>query len=218
MPTTLAPETAFPLHHMQAVRELAQTPGVQQSPDAALVQVGMWVRNYLMSAHPDLGRSGDVCPFTAQAARLDTIRLGASDLGAGQDVEIEKTIRDCFRQFEAIPCKRTMRQFRTVIVGFPNCDSEEGRETLRRVHAKLKFFSIFRARMLGLFHGETDAPGLWNKDFRPLRSPLPVMAIRQLVVQDAPFVVRHPLLLPTYLRKFPLGGARRLFAEVAARG
>jgi len=35
-----------------------------------------WIRSYLMSSHRDLGRSGDVCPFTAQASRLDTIRIG----------------------------------------------------------------------------------------------------------------------------------------------
>ena len=206
----------FSLLNVKTVREMAQQPGATEGPDAALLQVGMWVRTYLMSAHPDLGRTGDVCPFTAQASRLDTIRLGASDANAAQADEIEAVMRDCFRQFEEIPCPKSMRHFRTVIVGFPNCNSEEGRETLRKVHAKLKYFTLLRARMLGLFHTETDAPGLWNQNFRPLRSPLPILAIRQLVVQDAPFVIRHPMLLPTYLGKFPLGGAKRLLAEVRA--
>ena len=216
MPTNMPGENhSFPLHTMQAVRAMAQQTDATNVADRDVLQVGPWVRSYLMSAHPELGRTGDVCPFTAQAARLDTIRLGSCN--ATDEAEIERVIRDCFRQFEAIPCKRTMRQFRTVIVGFPNCDNDEGRETLRRVHAKLKMFSVLRARMLGLFHDRTDAPGLWNPQFRPLRSPLPVLAIRQLVVQDTPFVFRHPLLLATYLRKFPIAGARRLIAGLASR-
>ncbi len=180
--------------------------------------VAGWVKSYLMSAHPDLGRMGDVCPFTSQASRLDTIRIGASEAGAANEDLIEAQVRDCFRQFDEIPCPKSMRHFRTVLIGFPNCDDEGGRSALRNVHAKLKFYSIGRAKMLGLFHSETDAPGLWNQDFRPLRSPLPIMAIRNMVVHDAPFALRHPLLLPVYLAKFHFGGARRLMTQALARG
>ncbi len=49
--------------------------------------------------------------------------------------------------------------------------------------------------MIGFMHATNDAPGLWNQDFRPLRAPLPVLAIRHLVEQDAPFAARHKLLL-----------------------
>jgi hypothetical protein len=37
-----------------------------------------WVESYLMRGHDDLGRTGAVCPFTKQAAKLDTVRLAVS--------------------------------------------------------------------------------------------------------------------------------------------
>ena len=206
-------QSPFRLLSIQDVRDSVHD---GSATDPALMQVGGWVRDYLMSSHPDLGRSGDVCPFTSQAARLDTIRIGVSH--EAREHVITQIVRDCFRQFEDIPCPQSMRHFRTVIVGFPNCDSIAGHALLARVHRNLKFHSLRRARMLGVFHSETEAPGLWNADFRPLRSPLPIMAIRQLVLNDAPFVVRHPLLLPTYLTSFPLAGTRRLVSQVLARG
>gem|GEM_PF-82237 len=212
-----ASASPFPLLDMTSLREMAQTSSVQNGEKPAVLALSSWVRDYLMSSNPDLGRIGDVCPFTGQASRLDTIRLGSSDAGEGDVDRIEAEVLDCFRQFEAIPCKKSQAQFRTVLVSFPNCNSEAGVKTLETVHARLKFYSIFRARMLGLFHSRTEAPGLWNPDFRPLRSPVPVLAIRQLVVQDAPFVVRHPLLLPIYLRKFPFAGLRNLAAEANKR-
>jgi hypothetical protein len=43
--------------------------------DTAMQTLIGWVESYLMSAHPDLGRTGAVCPFTKQAARIDTVRL-----------------------------------------------------------------------------------------------------------------------------------------------
>jgi hypothetical protein len=64
--------------------------------------------------------------------------------------------------------------------------------------------------MIGLFEPNSEAEGLLNRDFRPLRAPVPVLAIRTLVEQDAPFVVRNPLLVPVYLAKFPIAGLARL--------
>jgi hypothetical protein len=176
-----------------------------------------WIRSYLMSSHRDLGRSGDVCPFTAQASRLDTIRIGVCEARSSDLVPIVRTMHRCFEEFERIACPRSMRHFRTIIVGFPKLSDEEGLDCLRAAQAQLKFYSLVRAKMVGLFHGEAEAPGLWNPSFRPLRSPIPLLAIRHLVENDAPFVARHPLLVPTYLVKFPVTGSKRLFAHFAKR-
>ena len=43
-----------------------------------------WTRDFLMSDHPELGRDGNVCPFTAFGARIDTLRFGASDAKAAR--------------------------------------------------------------------------------------------------------------------------------------
>jgi hypothetical protein len=88
---------------------------------------------------------------------------------------------------------------------------------LKRLQDRHKFYSLARNRMIGLMYPGSDAPGLWNRDFRPLRAPLPVLAIRHMVEHDAPFAARHPLLLVPYLARFPLAGAKRLFAHVRAR-
>ena len=41
------------------------------------------------------------------------------------------------------------------------------------------------------------------------------LAIRYLVANDAPFALRHPLLMPAYLARFPVSGAKRLLACLA---
>lgn len=177
-----------------------------------------WVETYLMKGHPDLGRTGAVCPFTRQAGKIDTVRLAISHVDAADEETAFRLIRRCFRELEAIPCKPGMRHFRTVIVGFPDCDSPEGVAMLRRVQARHKFYSLARARMIGMMHAGSEAPGLWNPDFRPLRAPLPVLAIRHLVENDAPFAARHPLLLVAYLARFPLAGTRRIIAYLRSGG
>ena len=171
-----------------------------------------WVETYLMAGHPDLGRTGAVCPFTKQAAKLDTVRLAVSPADAGDEEAAFTLIRDGFAELERIPSKPGMRHFRTVIVGFPECGSDAGIAMLKRVQRRLRFYSLRRGKMIGLMHATSEDPGLWNPDFRPLRSPLPVLAIRHMVEQDAPFAAKHPPLLVAYLSRFPISGIRRLAA------
>ena len=175
-----------------------------------------WVRLYLMRPHPDLGRTGHVCPFTAKAARLDLLRIGISPLGPTDRRQIRKTMAYALQAFYALPCTRATKVFRTVIVGFPNCADPDGIAALHQVQNAMRHHSLVRAKMIGLFEPESSATGLINPDFRPLRSPLPVLAIRMLVEQDAPFVARNPLLAPVYLLKFPLAGSRRLLVHARA--
>lgn len=179
--------------------------------DAAMTTLADWVESYLMRAHPDLGRTGAVCPFTKQAAKIDTVRLAISRAGAEDEEEAFSLIRRTFAELEEIPCKPGMEHFRTIIVGFPDCATPEGMAMLGRVQRRHKYYSLSRFRMIGYMFADNDAPGLWNPAFRPLRAPLPVLAIRHLVEQDAPFAARHPLLMAPYLAKFRLGGAKRLY-------
>lgn len=194
----------------------AKASGAAPSGDTALSTLVDWVEGYLMAAHADLGRSGAVCPFTRQAAKIDTVRLGICEAGPQDEEMAFKLIRTSFQALEAIPAKPAMAHFRTVIVGFPHCGGEDGIAMLKRVQNRHKFYSLSRNRMIGLMYAGSDAPGLWNPDFRPLRAPLPVLAIRHMVEHDAPFAARHPLLLVPYLARFPLAGVKRLFAHVRA--
>lgn len=42
--------------------------------------------------------------------------------------------------------------------------------------------------MLGEFYSENESPGLYNPDFRPLRSPIPLFVYRRLVPNDLVFL------------------------------
>lgn len=191
---------------MKEVRDIAN--GVSQDSDIA--RLLDWVESYLMNGHPDLGRAGAVCPFTRQAARIDTVRLAISHVRPEDEDKTFALIRGAFGELEAIPCKPAMRHFRTVIVGFPGCDSPEGIAMLKRIQRRHRFYSLARARMIGMMHAGSEDRGLWNPEFRPLRSPMPVLAIRHLVENDAPFAALHPALMVAYLARFPIKGTRRL--------
>lgn len=185
-------------------------------PDGSVyLSTAQWIRSYLMRPHPDLGRSGDVCPFTTRAFRLDTIRIGVCRARSSDKASIKRCMRYCFRQFALMPCPPSLRHFRTIIVAFPELDGPMGLETLKRVQKRLNIYCLLRGLMLASFHAESNDPGLWSPGFRPLRSPIPLMVVRQLVKEDAPFAIRHPLLIPTYLWRYFLEAPKRLLASLA---
>jgi hypothetical protein len=184
---------------------------------ATLLEVAHWMRSYLMSAHPDLGRTGDVCPFAGQAARADLLRIAVSEAGPDDLLAIRRQMLGAFATFDAIPYPRGMANFRAVVAAFPNCASPDGVAALAAVQKSLRRLSFATARMVGVFHQEAEAQGLWNPAFRPLRAPIPLIAIRALVENDAAFVMRHPLLAPAYLRRFRFAGGKRLIARLWTR-
>jgi hypothetical protein len=192
----LRPLSAFP-----------ETPGCE--PERV---VANWARAYLMRPHPGLGRAGAVCPFTPASARLDAMLVGSSP---ARDVEaIFQAMESALAAFDAIVCPPGQRHFRAVIVAFPHCGGEAGRARLKTVQNRLRPVSIYRGKMIGLFEPLSEDKGLINPDFRPLRSPVPLLAIRMLVENDAPFVLRNPRLAPIYLLKFPLNGPLRLWSAL----
>ena len=166
-----------------------------------------------MASHGELGRTGAVCPFTKQAAKLDTIRVSLSQLEFSQEQDAYLLVRNAFRVLNGIPARKGMKHFRTVIIGFPGLDTEEGLAVLKRIQRAHRTSSLMRGRMIGLMHATSEDQGLWNPKFRPLRAPMPVLAIRHMVEQDAPFAARHPALMLAYLAHFRLRGIRRLTAS-----
>jgi hypothetical protein len=172
-----------------------------------------WVDSYPMNAHSDLGRTGVVCPYTRQARKLDTIRLSVCPAGAEDEEDAFVAVRRGFVELPRIPAKRGMEQFRTVVLGFPNCDNQAGIDMLQRVMRRHRYYAMLRFRMMGFMHPSSEATGLWNPDFRPLRAPMPVLAIRYLVEQDAPFITYQHLQWGPYLLRYGIAGARRLMAS-----
>jgi hypothetical protein len=203
-----ASETDLRVRPLSALRDPSGETPVAETDQI----IADWVRSYLMRPHPKLGRSGAVCPFTSAAARLDAIRVGSSP--ARTEEAVDRTMRQALAAFEAIECPKPQRHLRTTIVGFPNCADEEGRARLKTARNRLRLESILRGKMFALFEPNSGDKGLLNPEFRPLRSPLPLLAIRMLVENDAPFVLRNPLLAPIYLLKFPLTGPGKIWSAL----
>jgi hypothetical protein len=197
----------------------------QPLPDAlrrhqnALYSVVGWVHQYLVKTHPDLGRKGPVCPFAQGALDRGLLYLGIYP-GRPESVNelTEAMVRYRDWYIELRPSTRASAQFQSILVLFPDLTQEDAFRLIDAAQLRLKADYISRGLMIGEFHdGPPPKAGLWNSDFRPLRSPVPMLAIRTLVPTDFPFVRDDPDFVAAYLSRIaPDEIPSRWLEEVAA--
>lgn len=171
-----------------------------------LIEIMEWVKKFLAKPHPDLGRSGPVCPFVPGALQLNTLRfkvIRAENLKQQQIEQIVRSCRDIFLEIEPRDGEAALNK--AILLIFPDIHIDEAFKLIDDVQQKLKPFFVEAGLMLGEFHQRNESPGLHNPNFYPLRSPIPMLAIRFMVEADLPFLQRlgdEPCLRIKYLEAY----------------
>ena len=163
---------------------------LQQNEDLPyLIEIMEWVKNFLGRPHPNLGRPGAVCPFVPYSLKSNSIHLAVirtKDLYPQQLAEVVGSYRDIFLSIEVKEQELAIN--RAFLLIFPDIDLEDAPKLVDSVQQKLKPLFVESGLMIGEFHKRNETPGLHNPNFRPLRSPIPLLAIRFMVEADLPFL------------------------------
>jgi hypothetical protein len=183
-------------------------------PASTLGCVLEWIRGFLARPHPQLGRNGSVCPFVPIALGLDTIWMAEVAEAMPSLERISAIITEYRNVFlETEPTRGPEAMNKAFLVVFPSLAAKggNGAAVIDKVQASLKKYFVEMGLMLGEFHSANESPGLRNPDFRPLRSPIPMLAIRHMVESDLPFLNREtyaPKERSSFLRSylFRMGG------------
>jgi hypothetical protein len=156
-----------------------------------LREAAAWVRNYLARPHPALGRTGTVCPFAKPALVKDTVRVAVVRLtDSNKRAQIMEAVQYHLEAFVSRAAQDGDRILHATLILFPDVSLEEAPELIDRTKEELKTKFIQQGLMLGEFHPRNESPGLHNPEFKPLRSPIPMLAIRHMVPTDFVFLNR----------------------------
>jgi hypothetical protein len=185
---------------LQAIRGMIELPDVSASDLGVLGEVARWTVDYLCRAHPQLGRSGDVCPFTEVALREGLLFSAVCHLfDADPRPGMERAMAQALHDYESRPPKMGNRVgLKATLVLFPSIEPE----WVEYVQEQLSLSFAQRGLMLGEFHAESLVPGLHNTDFHPLRSPVPLLGMRAMMLTDLPFLRGTDEKLACYLDRF----------------
>lgn len=150
-----------------------------------------WIKEFLGNPHPKLGRAGIVCPFVPRALRMNTIKSVVIHTEGMEETQIADLVKSYRTQFLAMePQQGDLAIYKAILLIFPDISGLEQTALVDRVQQQLKPFFVEEGLMLGEFHEHNESPGLHNPDFRPLRSPIPMLAIRFMTEPDLPFLSR----------------------------
>lgn len=150
-----------------------------------------WIKEFLGNPHPELGRPGIVCPFVPRALRLNTIKSFVIHTEGMEEAQIADLVKSYRTQFLAMePQQGDLAIYKAILLILPDISGSEQTVLVDRVQQQLKPFFVEEGLMIGEFHEHNESPGLHNPDFRPLRSPIPMLAIRFMTEPDLPFLSR----------------------------
>lgn len=165
-----------------------------------LAGVHRWVTGFLSKPHRDLGRQGDVCPFTGSS--LEREKFWVAEVQA-TELPIEAArglLEDAIEIFDVVSAKSGAdAQLVTTVIVMPNIVTFDGIEAVQKL---MKDEFVTRGLMIGQFYPGCSEAGLWNPEFRPLDAPYPMLAVRHMVPSDLPFLVGKEPWLAAYLKRF----------------
>ena len=117
---------------------------------------------------------------------------------------------DLVRRYASIfdtlePTKGRARQFKAIVLIFPDIALKDAHEMIDGVQRYVKPDFVSRGLMVGEFHLRNNSSGLRNKNFYPLRTPIPCIAMRHMVPTDLAFLdvtSYEPTLRKKFLKSF----------------
>lgn len=144
--------------------------------------VSSYVTGFLTAKHPF--RRGAVCPFVTAALKRDMIHY--SFIGSMDPAEVRTMTEESLQHY--LELKAGSRDnFSAMVILLPRNFQTEW---LLEVKEACKEACIAKFVMIGALYPANPAPSLNHPDYRPLRTPSPVLVLRDLTPADLLFL--HP--------------------------
>jgi hypothetical protein len=194
--------------------------GLDPEISIKLSEVAEWLQNFVAKPNPGLGRKGDVCPFVRRSInKFDGIYFSIWNKPELSARNISECLRDFVKRFPNLtPNKEDSRDFKSVVIVFPDSDLAKIISVIDGVHQELKSEVVSKGMMIGQFYGDSLYPGLHSTTFRPFNSPCPLIVLRYMQVIDLPFLCRSPSDINSYCSNFKVGSPEELQKKVERLG
>lgn len=164
--------------------------------DECFSRILNWIESFLCAPNTELGRLGDVCPFAKTAVLKRSIEFywnhSSSIQCLSDDIEVHR------EEFLQSGGGNDIYRCRIIVPDLLH----EASSAIETVQKQLKPAFVEQHLMIGQFFPDCAEPGLRNKAFRPLQTPVPLIAIRNMVPTDIAFLYGNEQYVSAYMKKF----------------
>jgi hypothetical protein len=163
-----------------------------------------WARNYVAVPHPELKRTGPICPFVQPSIELGQFTVKCFEGILDADLRrVRRIILDEAQIFlERTPVRGAKGKFASVVLAFPRLSPPQD-AMLDRIHEQLKAHLVERYDLMtAAFHPQSSKPSISNPEFAVFRAPVPLFVIRHLDVRDVLFLGNNERAFRRYRARF----------------
>jgi hypothetical protein len=188
-----APAQTSDLFLLDDLQDTVKTTTLTEADRDALQTVADWMRTYVIKPNPDLGRAGPVCPFVPVSLDRKTLWLAAEQLG-DRDGPAVAELMDGYRRLllDAAPTDGDAAAYPVIVVVFPQLSPDRAPALFDDVAQRLAVPAYAEYGIIyGPFYPGHQGTAIHNAEFRPFRSPVPFMFVRQTVVEDWEFFLNN---------------------------
>ena len=162
-----------------------------------------WLHTYISRPHPQIGRSGAVCPFVPISLKANTLCFVVHGEINGLDPHaIADLLRSYLRWFAATaPESSTECRRRGLVIVLPHL-AKDSLQQLDEIHSNVKTEMVLNGLMLGQFYESCPETAVRNPNFRVSTGPVPCFAIRHMAPHDVLFLHSRSDWFAEYHRRF----------------
>ncbi|MFG2386982.1 DUF6875 domain-containing protein [Streptomyces avermitilis] len=170
--------------------------------ESALESVDSWLTEYISASHPEIGRTGPICPFVSPSRKNRTLEIRIRLVGRAPSLElVEEIARSSLREYALTSWQGRNPMLQAMVVVIPDLRSEDT-GLLDQAQARVKDDFVAQGLMVGQFHENCDVTAARNPRFTVSKAPVPVLAIRAIALHDVFFLSERPHWFQKYREKF----------------
>jgi hypothetical protein len=210
------PKQTSDLFLVEDLEDVERTSELAQSDRDALHAVADWIKAFVVKPHEALGRAGPVCPFVPGALERKTLWLAPeqiADRSLPHVVEVMNRYKSMF--LDAEPTDGDDANYKVIVVVFSDLPADRAKGLFDHVLQQLAVPSYVEDGIVfGPFYEGNKDTAIHNDDFRPFRSPVPFLFVRQGVISDWKFFLDNQDWLSCWAHRFGESAVHALAEEL----
>ena len=210
------PTQTTDLFLFEDLEDVRRTSELAESDLHALHAVAEWIQTFVARPHEDLGRAGPVCPFVPGALERKTLWLAPeqiADRSVPQLVELMNGYKNLF--LSAQPTGVDGADYKVIVVVFTELSTDRAQGVFDDVLEHLAVPSYVEDGIVfGPFYEGNAETAIYNADFRPFQSPVPLLFVRQGVISDWKFFLDNQDWLNYWAHRFGESAVHALAEEL----
>jgi hypothetical protein len=204
------------LYLLGDLEDAGRTSELAESDLDALHAVADWIKTYVVTPHEDLGRAGPVCPFVPGALEGKTFWLAPEQIADRDVPAVVELVNGYQRLFlDAQPTDGDDANYKVIVVVFSDLSADRAQGVFDDVLQQLAVPSYVEDGIVfGPFYEGHEGTAIYNSSFRPFRSPVPFLFVRQGVISDWKFFLDNEDWLNLWARRFGESAVHALAEEL----